>query len=490
MKTIRTRSFWLALTAGLWLGAANPAHALCNDPKNWLAAPGPSIKMMVGKAEDQPFDLSSSVTVDEAYPISLPKDLLDKIADALPADGGDLSYYEEDGRGNWRICRVEHWVTNRFMNESAQQAVARGLSKKYVATSRRLAKLVDGYWIFSATQYFYDAKGRIERVMYWYYDDGKPSPEPARCFRFDDKDRITLSVSPETTKICPSGEPDLRDSWRIYRYGEYEGKTVTLLDRGHSGNLYGTWSEGWTFRAGPAPEDTHGTAEANSKKGVKIIYGSTYGKLDDNTANKVVKDSYGRWSGSTYVFTKPPVPLAVIENPELIYQYERRRQTYVDGNFIRLFELFKANENIARHRYYTLDGSILRHEQLDAKGRVTRVITINDWRQPRPGPNPQVNDKLLTNKGIRVFAHQIYHRVYDLDVNGKPTLVAISWNRDRRLNPLKKTHIDFADLVYGTPNGKERWKTRDEFEKAFDTSWQAAQVYPDMVGKTGDEDED
>lgn len=488
MKTIRTRSFWLALTAGLWLGAANPAHALCNDPKNWLAAPGPSIKMIVGKEQEQPLGFAD-VNARVAYPAPMPKDLLDKVTGALPADGGDISYYEEDGRGNWRICRVDKWNPNRYLNGSPEDTAAQRLSKQYVASSSRLAKLVDGYWIYSAKQYFYDAKGRIERVMEWHFIYGKPSPEPTYCFRFDDKDRIIQSVSPKTTKICPRGEPDLRDSWSIYRYGEYEGKTVTLLDRGHSGNSDGTWSEGWTFHAGPAPEDTYGVSKANSKKGVKIIYGSSYGKLDDNPANKVV-DSFGSWNGSTYVFTKPPVPLAVIENPELIYQYERRRQTYVDGNFIRLFELFKANENIARHRYYTLDGSILRHEQLDAKGRITRVITINDWRQPRPGPNPQVNDKLLTNKGIRVFAHQIYHRVYDLDANGKPTLVAISWNRARRLNPLKKTHIDLADLVYGTPNGKERWKTRDEFEKAFDTSWQAAQVYPDMVGKTGDEDED
>lgn len=82
-----------------------------------------------------------------------------------------------------------------------------------------------------------------------------------------------------------------------------------------------------------------------------------------------------------------------------------------------------------------------------------------------PGPHPDVNDKLLQkNVGI-LMGHQIYHRVYDLDPQGKPTLVAVSWNRKASLNPRKYTHLDFAEVLYGTPNGKVRWKNIEEFEK-------------------------
>lgn len=212
------------------------------------------------------------------------------------------------------------------------------------------------------------------------------------------------------------------------------------------------------------------------------------GKLDNNAANIIV-DSFGHWTGSTYYFTKPPVPLDVLENPELIYKYERRRQTYVDGDLLRLFELFKPNEHVSRHRYYYL-RDMLRNEQLDAKGRVTRVITVNDYRQPRPGPHPDVDDKLLTDKGLRISGHQIYHRVYDLDAQGRPTLVAVSWNSKLRLNPLKKTHRDFADVVYGTPDGTVKWKKLEDFEKFFGFSSNAAEVFPDDANRKDSDDDD
>ncbi|WP_426339254.1 hypothetical protein ACN9MZ_23395 [Pseudoduganella sp. S-14] len=86
-----------------------------------------------------------------------------------------------------------------------------------------------------------------------------------------------------------------------------------------------------------------------------------------------------------------------------------------------------------------LEGYVLRHEQLDAKGKIKRIITVNDWRQPRPGPNPDFDDRLLKTSA--------------------PLLI--------------------ADLVFGTPGSKEKWKTREEFDKAFDTSEYALQVFPD-----------
>ncbi|SEN53025.1 hypothetical protein SAMN05428959_102269 [Duganella sp. CF517] len=164
----------------------------------------------------------------------------------------------------------------------------------------------------------------------------------------------------------------------------------------------------------------------------------------------------------------------------MIYKYERRRQTYIDGQRVKLFELFKPGEHRSRHRYYSEVGYIARQEQFDADGRVNRVITVDNWRQPRPGPRPAVNDKLLTDKGIRIPGHQIYHRVYDFDANGKPRLVAVSWNCEIGY-PLKKTSILSADLVFGTPTGKVLWKTREEFGKHFDFSPAAAQVFPDVV---------
>ncbi len=80
-----------------------------------------------------------------------------------------------------------------------------------------------------------------------------------------------------------------------------------------------------------------------------------------------------------------------------------------------------------------------------------------------------------------MLTHQVFHRVFDLDAQGKPTLVAISWNRPLWINPLKRTHLDFADLRFGTPDRKVRWKNLQEFEKHFDFSEFASHVFPDVA---------
>lgn len=296
-------------------------------------------------------------------------------------------------------------------------------------------------------------------------------------------------MNPRTTQSCEHDVPDIRDEWIRYKYGEVNGKEEIIWDEWHHGNAAGSWSKMFeTFSTGSGPDDVRGVAKAKSRRGgVTEIYGSNAGKLDDNPANTVL-NSFGQRTGSTYYFTKPPVALSVLENPAAIYKYERRRQTYIDGDWFRMYELFKPNEHISHHRYYYV-RSMLRDEQVDAKGRVTRVITVNDYRQPRPGPNPAVNDKLLTDKGLRIFGHQIYHRVYDFDAQGRPKLVAVSWNPRLRLNPLKKTHLDFAHPVFGTPDGKVRWNSLAEFEKAFGFSSTAADVFPDRTDSLDDDDD-
>jgi hypothetical protein len=56
-------------------------------------------------------------------------------------------------------------------------------------------------------------------------------------------------------------------------------------------------------------------------------------------------------------------------------------------------------------------------------------------------------------------------------------------------NPLKKTNMDFADMAYGTPDGKVRWKKLADFEKHFGFTSNAAEVFPDRR-PLGQEDED
>ncbi|XLZ69669.1 hypothetical protein ABT364_24545 [Massilia sp. SR12] len=387
-------------------------------------------------------------------------------------------YFEpQPGKKVARVCRVDFWVprtateqTPSFFNEIVQNVqgdllseklLKRGLSRSYTKT------------------YTYDRKGRIERIERIGFRKGPLITSQAlHCRRYDDQDRVILWVEPEHTMKCPQGEPSLKDEWREYRFATVDGKDVQLRQRWHFPHEKDEWREEWApFQIDSSPDSVRGHAYVDARRGVKEIFGSTYGKLDNNAANTVL-DVFGRWQGSTYYFTKPPVPLSVLENPDEIYKYERRRMTRLDNQY-RMFELFKPNEHISRHRIYMLEGYVLRHEQLDAQGKINRIITVNDWRQPRPGSKPDFDDSRLSSKVTRLLAHQIYHRVYDVDANGNATLVAVSWNR-AVLNPLKKTPLSVADLVFGTPDGTQKWKNQDEFDAAFNTSGDARQVFPDM----------
>lgn len=413
------------------------------------------------------------------YPPPPPAGITKQDQQRLPGEAGTVKlwYFEASPKDrSLRVCRVDVWLPRQHLGQGQGMFEQIARHSKGNALSRSL--LDQDLTLAYSTSYSYDSKGRIEQIIQADLSKDLPVDTTAQhCNRYDDSDRVILWVNPEHTKKCPIGEPSLRDEWREFRYATVDGKEVQLRSRWHLPKSTARWREEWSpFQIDPTPDSVWGNAFVDSRRGVYEIFGSTYGKLDNNAANMVV-DVFGRWNGSNYTFLKPPVRISLLENPDELYKYERRRMTRLDGH-IRLYELFKANEHISRHRFYILEGYVLRHEQLDAKGKIKRIITVNDWRQPRPGPNPDFDDRLLKTSAPLLIAHQVYHRVYEIDANGRPTLVALSWNRSVR-NPLKRTPLTMADLVFGTPDGQEKWKTREEFDKAFDTSEYALQIFPE-----------
>lgn len=420
------------------------------------------------------------------YPPPPPTGLMSQDKKHVPGDASavKLWYFEASPKDrSLCVCRVDSWVarqnlgqTQQMFEQIKQHAKGNGLSDSLLKQNLTLAY---------STSYSYDSKGRIEQIVEADLSKDLPVNTTAQhCNRYDDSDRVILWVNPEYTKKCPKGEPSPRDEWREFRFATVDGKEVELRSRWHLPKDIARWREEWApFRIDSTPGSVWGHAYVDSRRGVYEIFGSTYGSLDNNAANMVV-DVFGRWNGSNYAFPRPPTRISLLENPDELYKYDRRRMTRLDGH-TRLYELFKPNEHISRHRFYILEGYVLRHEQLDGKGKIKRIITINDWRQPRPGPKPDFDDKLLNTNAPRLIAHQVYHRVYDVGANGRPTLVALSWNRSLR-NPLKRTPLTMADLVFGTPDGKEKWKTREEFDKAFDTSEDARQVFPDRPQDDGE----
>lgn len=485
MDYLAPKKLLRALGIGLIFGFSYAAQAVCNNPKNWFETPGPENKIFIGYKQDQQGNFGnfnvSQTSVDFPYPEPLPKEMVGREGSGnLPTDqNADVSYYEPDGKGNWRVCRTEIWWS-RPEGDQEVRKMLKPITERYVENNPVLKKIASRNVAMFAKMFFYDAKGRVIRLEEG--DFRKPDQKASIkiCRQYDDDDNLTLLLDPRNSQSCRATPLDVRDEWLQSRYAKYDGKTVELLNEWHRGSASGKWSKSFdVFRSSAGPDAVFGAAKAKEGKGVTIIYGSNAGRLDNNAANTVL-DTFGKVGAVAYWFIKPPVPLEVLEKPELIYQYERRRQTYIDGGEVKLLELFQPNGHRSRHRYYVMGGYVVRHEQFEANGRVTRVITLNDWRQPRPGGKPDINDKLLTDEGLSISAHQIYHRVYDFDAEGKPKLVAVSWNRAIR-NPLKNTSVLSADVVYGTPSGKERWRNKQEFAKYFDFSPEADQVYPDLA---------
>lgn len=465
----------------LFLLAYANSEAACFQ-SNPLLPPSKGIMAYVGDIPEglEAFGDSPYGQTHAPYPPPPPRELTSPESAKIEMDQTSVKiwYFEpQKGKKELRVCRVDSWIprtvaeqSSSFFDEITRSAKGDSLSEKLL--QRGLSRSY-------TNTYKYDEKGRIVRIEQAGFRKGPPTISKAlHCRRYDDQDRVILWVKPEHTLKCPQGEPSLKDQWREYRFATVDGKDVQLRHRWHFPDEKDQWREEWApFQIDSTPESVRGHAYVDARRGVKEIFGSTYGKRDDNAANTVL-DVFGRWQGSTYYFTKPPVPISVLENPDEIYKHERRRMTRLDNQY-RMFELFKPNEHISKHRIYMLEGYVLRHEQLDAQGKIYRIITVNDWRQPRPGPKPDFDDSRLSSKVPRLLAHQIYHRVYDVDAKGQPTLVAVSWNR-ALLNPLKRTPLSVADLVFGTPDGNPKWKNQDEFDAAFNTGGDARQVFPDM----------
>ncbi len=453
------------------LVATSAAFASCVDAQDWLAPPSGDLQLVVEPPQRPPFDFGGATSNGSRYaarPLALDlKQLQEDSKPTLPAMGGHVAYYESDGHARWRLCRLETWAPSR----KRTPGTTRG-------THPSAARFADaGLVALVAKLYVYDAQGRVVQRVDAELAHGQAEVE--NCLRYDEQDRVVLSVQPTFTHACPRGNapPDPRDAWNQFAYTPARSESDTLLERFHEGRPDGSWVERTgVARQGLGTTDAFiGLSRADSVHGVTRIEGSNYGKLDDNVSNTVV-DAFGKWRGSSYFFSQGPDARKVLENPDLIYQHARRRVTLVDGSQVKLEEYFGPGEHVSRHRYYLIGGEVARHEQFDAGGKLTRVVTLEGWKQPRPGPHPTIDDKQLTDHGVRLVGHEIYHRVYDVDAAGQAHLVALSWNRRTRLSASAHTPMDLADVVYGTPDGQVRWKSREAFEGAFDTYRDARQV--------------
>lgn len=473
------------------------SHSKCHPSSDWLVQPDNDMPVFFEHTDSpviRPPD--NSIHSDEAFPKTLSDaDLAAHARNrASFSEKVAVTFMEPAGKDAWRVCRRELWSQPR--SSSSAKVLPEPKPRAGVRYHKEVEPLSRTHELNRIERYFYDASGRLSRVSVGAVWEKTEGPQDSLCRQYDAANRVTLALEP-ASGVCPtSGLPSGNDQFlqKAYRTGTvginkedqayYYWQSFSKTKKRWGGHGWFIYDNDRKAVVGFKAEEGQGISELNGSREAKL------GNKDDNVSNTVadmvkVNQEIGNvWTGSTYVFTQPGVPFSVLESRDELYKYERRRVTNIVGDSTRMYELFKPNEHLSRDRYYFGSGIMLRHEQFDEKGRIKRLITFMNYRQPLPGPSPTFNDDHLPPdpKVLKLMGRDIYHRVYDIDEQGQAKLVAMSWSDERRLNPLSKPkHIDFTEVIYGTPDGERVWKDRDAFDAAFNTSRGAKPLFPDVA---------
>lgn len=481
-----------ALLALGWI-CLGVAQAACNNPTNWLESPKDGVKVLIGYEQDLGGHFASQPAngLDTpAFAPPLPQDIQANDAQGtLPKDEdkGVVSYYEPDGKDGWRICRKEDWF--RRSESTRPASIAR--TEKNQSRNVSLAPVLRSHVMGAARVYLYDSKGRIQETfaaaVYEPEKSERVTTDERQCFRFNDQNLLQLYVSATATNACPSGDPDSRDTWRRFRYGAFKndrGQTEngSLWIQWHQGNGDGRWSESIVFRNSPkpGPERHGGNASVDSSKGVTQILGGFNIGLRDRSDGPALKYTDGSSKPIEYYFTKPPVPVSMLDDIEQLYRHDRRRETQVLSG-IKLIEFYPAGAHQPLDRFYMAAGRTLRQEQYDDSGKLKRVINLGFV-----GLNKKdggfYDEDLRGKVGLKLKGNKLLYRVWEYDAAGKAGLIAIGWDT-KFGSAAREEPLDLAQLAFGSPDGTVGWKREDEFFKTFDFDPIASRAYPDPVAK-------
>lgn len=183
--------------------------------------------------------------------------------------------------------------------------------------------------------------------------------------------------------------------------------------------------------------------------------------LDMSDENSVSSET-GDFKPARYSFPNATVPRSTLTHLTGIYRYERRRDVPIvssGGDWI-IAEYFKANSHIPTSRFRLLGRQVQRQEQLDAKGRLTKVILVG-W-----APRQSAEDQEQTPDGAALGEHPAWIRVLKVRPDGKQALIALAWRARGSTVPASSQEPDENDLIFGLPDGTVRWRSMTAFARS------------------------
>lgn len=491
-----TRSFSIALALASLQGVA---QAACFDVKAPKKYPSPPVEMFLGGGmQGTPNEKESRLVApapvngqfDPTQGISIPENAQPPQARGRgftpPASVDSLYrekvyFFEPDGRGGRRVCRVEAWELRKQPGEPEAFQLPR-YDEPSLKGWEALEKASADYALDEVALYSYDASGHLlewNRFKVW-AEAGSPNgtyqvrAEEKVCFIREDGGRLARYVERMDLNASCAAANQKNASYIDYQYwpgGEFRGSIQNIVGD-QQGKESPAWSQIWRteFSRG-----IKGEAELNAWWGLWLISG-----LPDLEGDTASQGDVG--STTTYVFAQP-TPAAVALNPLKEVKLHPRIRVRGDGT---LYEVFPANGGMVRRLHTRLDGLTIRDEKFK-NGRLTKVVNdgLLDGSAPYKEDLAQLKSA-VANPTINVPIANVRLRVYDVDASGKERLVAISWSKavrrqpaGGRAGPLVDLYRDAKDSLrkqvpteedyrvrYTDTTGKELWRSWEAFVAA------------------------
>jgi hypothetical protein len=440
-----------------------------------------------------------------------------KEREALKTKGNFVAFYEPDGKGGRRICRVEEWSPRHpdGPRKPGERGYAAVWGEPTLSNFPVLKALTAEHKPEKLYLYMYDSAGRLaEWRLHNFNAEWATDIQPhvysnshrSECFIYDSAGRLTQYIMSPPSDGVPCTQATRENSSRmLYRY-DAGGRYVGSVQQSGNGEpkpdpgmgsgtrlspepVHVKWYE--TYRLRPRADIYH-EAEADALWGLRFVTGLPQ---IENVSDRKVPDDQLR---AIYRFPQP-TPTSVMDGlPMSVKAYRRVRIGPATASGT-ASEMYPANGGITeRILSRNMGGNVFRHERFNKDGKVYQVINDGLLEDGKPSTLYQEDlvtlDKVLAHPKINVPRTHVRLRVYEVNAAGQHTLTAISWARalspqatrtlgrggpiidmykdakkawaDRGKPAAKPPTEDDLRVRYTDVNGKEIWADWDVFLKA------------------------
>ena len=352
----------------------------------------------------------------------------------LQPHGGAIFYYEPNGKGGQRLCRVERWLNrltlmtwdgDKGVSEKRATPITTPASVDQTRNAA-LAALSKDYFLIGYANLRYNAQGQLPHigpVCYYFKPDGQVD-----WVGFESDDHQCLGKKPDPKKeafiqVLFNAEGKGYGAYltRPQKWKRSQDRTTTneyRIDLDSQG-----WVQEWDFRH----RGSKVSAVANDRVGIEHIYidGGDWGREDDTPYNKTgdgAPFAMGRGNRPMRMYEFPQsVSTNLFNKPDTLFQHDRVRMT---GSGMVLYERFVPDSpgKLAARIWYSQGNGNAPRQEFFRDGKLVRATVADFLKQ-----GYWTEDLARYKNQIKAPFDNVYLRIYDYDANGQESLAAIGW---------------------------------------------------------------